>query len=205
MLRATGVVLLMLLTVCAWPAQFTVDADDVGKRVFPLNGVNAGPGHVKGYPGMKLTTQYEQMGIPLVRTHDYYGPSDFSNIFFNDWNADPYDHSNYDFSDTDAVIEEAEEAGCEVMFRLGESWYQLDPHNQIPPDFGAVAHVCKHIAKHYGADRCTPYRCRIRLWEIWNEPNHSMFWDQNIDPDLDKFYGLYAVVAKHLKGKFPHI
>jgi len=195
----------MLLTVCAWPAQFTVDADDVGKRVFPLNGVNAGPGHVKGYPGMKLTTQYEQMGIPLVRTHDYYGPSDFSNIFFNDWNADPYDHSNYDFSDTDAVIEEAEEAGCEVMFRLGESWYQLDPHNQIPPDFGAVAHVCKHIAKHYGADRCTPYRCRIRLWEIWNEPNHSMFWDQNIDPDLDKFYGLYAVVAKHLKGKFPHI
>ena len=55
MTRPPVIFVLTLMTVCAWPAEFSVGAGDLGKRMFALKGVNAGPGHVKGYPEMKLT------------------------------------------------------------------------------------------------------------------------------------------------------
>ncbi len=187
-------------------AHFTVDANDLVAHVTPLNGVNSGPLEARGpLAGQVLEDQYREMGIPLVRAHDMYGPCDFETIFPSSlagWSADPYDHSNYDFGWSDEAIEAIEGAGAEVMFRLGHSWNNDDPRNEHPPDFGVVAHVCKHIAMHYGADAG-----RVTLWEIWNEPDISMFWDQHPSPQkaMRKFYTLYSICAKQLKDRFPEV
>ncbi len=212
MRRVLAVAVAALTVTWAWATvNFTVDANNLVKHVFPLNGVNAGPGHIPGGHA-DVTDQYREMGISLVRTHDYYGPCDLSTIFpssynaNNPWGADEYDDSSYDFSDSDAAVKEIEDTGCDVMFRLGESWHRNPIHNWHPPNnkYGTVAHVCKHIAKHYGADEG-----RITLWEVWNEPNINMFWEQgqhaNVNAALEEFFGLYSWIAQGLKDKFPNI
>lgn len=207
-MRRTAAVLVALtlpLIAIAQP-HFTVDANDLVAHVTPLNGVNCGPLEAHGpLNGQVLEDQYREMGIPSVRAHDMYGPCDFETIFpssLTGWNADPYDHSNYDFTSSDAAIEAIEEAGAEVIFRLGQSWNTEDPRNEHPPDFGVVAHVCKHIANHYGAGED-----RVMIWEIWNEPDVSMFWNQHPNPQaaIRKFYTLYSICARQLKSKFPGI
>ncbi len=199
----------LALSTPLWTAaepHLTVDANDLVAHVTPLSGVNCGPLEARGpLEGQVLEEQYREMGIPLVRTHDMYGPCDFETIFpssLTGWSAAPYDHSNYDFDWSDEAVEAIEGAGAEVMFRLGHSWNTADPRNSHPPDFGVVAHVCKHIAKHYGADTG-----RVTFWEIWNEPDITTFWDQHPNPEqaIRKFYTLYSICAKQLKGKFPGI
>ncbi|MBD3292119.1 MAG: hypothetical protein GF393_04285 [Armatimonadia bacterium] len=199
------VALTVPLTTMAEP-QMTVDANDLVAHVTPLNGVNCGPYESHGaLEGQTLDDEYREMGIPAVRTHDMYGACDFEQIFpssLHNWTDDPYDHSNYDFTTSDTAVEAIEDMGAEVMFRLGQSWNTDDPRNEHPPDFGVVAHVCKHIAMHYGADEG-----RVMMWEIWNEPDISMFWDQHPNPGqaMRKFYTLYSICAKQMKSKFPDI
>ncbi len=201
----TAIALTMSTVALAQP-QMTVDANDLVAHVQPLNGVNCGPQQFSGaQEGTSFADEFREMGIPVVRTHDYYGPCDFQSIFpasLSGWNADPADHSNYHFDTSDQAVEAIEDAGAEVMFRLGQSWNTGDPRNEHPPDFGRVAHVCKHIAKHYGADEG-----RVMMWEIWNEPDISMFWDQHPNPQqaIRKFYTLYSICAKQLKQRFPEI
>ncbi len=211
MKRFITVMATVLVASGTWAVDFTVDANDLTAHAWPLNGVNAGPGRVRG--GISdVSDQYREMGISMVRTHDYYGPCDYSTIFpssynANDpWAADAYADSSYHFAESDAAIEEIEAVGAQVMFRLGESWNTADPQNWHPPKnkYGTVAHVSRHIAKHYGADTG-----RVTMWEVWNEPNHDMFWDQggyaNQNAALEPFFGLYAWVAQGLKDKFPGI
>ncbi|MCD6361579.1 MAG: hypothetical protein J7M38_12045, partial [Armatimonadetes bacterium] len=211
MIRATTLTAAMLLAGAAWALDFSVDANDLTAHAWPLNGVNAGPGHIKG-GFADVSDQYREMGISMVRTHDYYGPCDYSTIFpsssdrNNPWGADAYDDSSYNFTESDAAVEEIEAVGAEVFFRLGESWYTGNPHNQHPPQsrYGVVAHVSRHIARHYGADTG-----RVTMWEFWNEPNMEMFWTRRGYPNqnaaLEPFFGLYAWVAQGLKNKFPDI
>lgn len=137
------------------------------------------------------------MGITLVRTHDFYGPCDLSTIFPGGWNADPDDPNSYDFTTTDAALDAIEAAGCAIMFRLGESWNTTHPRNVIPPDFMTVARVCERIVARY--------HDRVALWEIWNEPNHPMFWMPQVDPDLSRFADMYATVAKRLNARWPDL
>lgn len=211
MRRAMAVMIAVLLAGAAWGLDLRVDANDLTAHAWPLNGVNAGPGHIKaGFPD--VSDQYREMGISMVRTHDYYGPCDYSTIFpssynaNNPWGADAYSDASYDFTDSDAAVAEIEAVGAQVFFRLGESWNTADPHNWHPPQdkYGTVAHVSRHIAKHYGADTG-----RVTMWEFWNEPNINMFWDSHGYPNqnaaLEPFFGLYAWVAQGLKDKFPNI
>ncbi|MFO7948650.1 MAG: hypothetical protein R6V19_17745 [Armatimonadota bacterium] len=187
-----------VLTIPALPAEIVVDADTVQNRIHPLHGVNAGPGHVPGWQANRdVIDLYRMLKIPIVRTHDYYGPSDLKTIFPNGWSADPDDPANYDFSETDAVVDEIEAAGCAIMFRLGESWNTQNPRNEIPEDFDTVARVSEKIVERY--------HDRVAMWEIWNEPNINMFWDQHADPDMEQFADMYATVAKHLKQRWPDL
>lgn len=193
-----------LLSTRAWSAAYTVDAATPGHEVNPLNGVNAGPGHMKHLPGGNFAAQYQQMGVRLVRAHDYYGPCDLSQIC--PWIRNPLIKKRVPhFAETDATISEIEAAGCQVLFRLGESWYKDDPHNEIPSSFTDVANACVRIVDHYGGHEATPYRARIRLWEIWNEPDQGMFWDLTNDPHSEQFMDLYVQVAKALQQEYPWI
>ena len=183
--------------------DFTVDCMDRIGPVSSLNGVNAGPAHIKGRP-VDLSMQYRAMGVNLVRTHDYYGLIDLSNIFPHGFGADPMDPGNYDFDGADSVIESIENAGCGVMFRLGESWYQ-PPHNAIPSNADTFVEVCMRIMDHYGCAQATPSQSRIRLWEFYNEPQIDRFWDRRADPGLSRFHKLYAATAAAAGQRYPHV
>ena len=69
-----------LMVTSAWALDFSVDASELVSHAHPLNGVNDGPGHVRGAIS-DVSDQYREMGITMVRTHDYYGPCDYSTIF----------------------------------------------------------------------------------------------------------------------------
>ncbi len=207
-MRAT-VVVLALLGAVGRPAavEFAVNAAAVGQRVWPLNGVNAGPGHMNdpALAGVVLTDQYRDMGVPLVRTHDYYGPCDLSAVF--PWGWGPHavlPAGTYRFDDTDRVIQEIRDTGCEVMFRLGESWDKDSEGYEIPGSFTQVTAVCMETVRRY-AGGGVPYNDRVTLWEIWNEPNHEQFWDLQADPDCERFFDLYAEVSRALEQGFSKI
>ncbi len=198
LIAGAALCLLIAGTAAAAGVEIVVDAGQVVGPVRPLNGVNAGPAFVPGWPpGRDCIEQYRAMGLTLVRTHDLYGPCDLSTIFPGGWGADPDDPANYDFTTTDAALDAIEAAGCAIMFRLGESWNTANPHNAIPPDFLTVARVCERIVERY--------RERVALWEIWNEPNHHMFWDRQADPDLEQFADMYAIIATRLKTRWPEL
>jgi len=201
------VVAFLACQVFATAAEFTVRVGNVGARVRPLNGVNAGPGHMNP-PSLArhvYADQYREMGITLVRAHDYYGPCDLSTIF--PWGWGPHEMlpaDTYRFAETDAVLEEIAQAGCSVLFRLGESWRKGETSYPLPPDFSQVAGVCAAIVRRYSGPS-PPGGQRVRLWEIWNEPNHYMFWDLQADPHSEQFFDLYAEIARTLRHQTARI
>lgn len=203
-MRALCALVFLLATLqAAMAVDFTVDCMERIGPVTSLNGVNAGPAHIKGR-SIDLSMQYRAMGINLVRTHDYYDLIDLSNIFPHGFGADPVNPANYDFAGADSVIDAIEQAGCGVVFRLGESWYQ-PPRNTIPTNTDAFVEVCMHIMDHYGCAQATPHTSRIRLWEFYNEPQIDRFWDGKRDPGLNSFYTLYAATAAAARQHYPHV
>lgn len=160
---------------------------------------------------------FRDAGIPFARTHDasfYYAYGlehtvDVAFIFPN-FDADPTDPANYDFTCTDHYIDMIETAGTKVFYRLGHRIeHEIKKYGTLPPkDFKKWAVICEHIIRHY-TEGWADGSCRdIQYWEIWNEPD--------LDPDdaADKrtwggtkaqFFEFYHVVATHLKDCFPHL
>ena len=161
-----------------------------------LSGTNRGP--VNPDNPFDFTSDFANLCIPIVRTHDWYGPGD-RHIIFPDWSADPDDSSNYDFTATDSFVTGIINAGAEVFFRLGESWEDDPVYNVPPPDNAVWAKVCKNIVRHYNDGWANGFHYNIRYWEIWNEPDIENFWDGT----YEQYYDMYISVAETLKAYNP--
>ncbi len=169
--------------------------DEIG-TIRNLSGVNRGP--INPDSPFNFTTGFANLQIPIVRTHDWYGPGD-RHVIFPDWLADPDDSSNYNFASTDTFITAIIDAGAEVFFRLGESW-EADPVFNVPPPDNAVwAKVCKNIVRHYNDGWANGFHYDIQYWEIWNEPDIDWFWDA----PYEEYYEMYIAVAETLKAYDP--
>ncbi len=145
--------------------------------------------------GVDITKQYREIGIDFIRTHDFYGPTDISNIFPN-WSADPEDEASYNFTASDEIISAIVNAGCRVFYRLGESASDNESLRQPPKNFSKWAEVCKHVVMHYNDGWANGYHYNITYWEIWNEPDLSGFWNGT----AEQYYKLYEITAKTLKS-----
>ncbi len=145
--------------------------------------------------GVDITKQYQEIGIDFIRTHDFYGPTDISNIF-PDWSADPEDEASYNFTASDEIISAIINAGCRVFYRLGESASDNESLRQPPKNFSKWAEICKHIVMHYNDGWANGYHYNITYWEIWNEPDLSGFWNET----AEQYYKLYEIAAKTLKS-----
>lgn len=183
-----------------------------------MNAVNNGP--VK--PGRSQLRDnfetYKALKIPYARTHDasicyLYGAEHCVDVpgIFPDFDADVNDPANYDFLLTDQYLQTMIAAGTEPYYRLGSRIEHWDKkYNTLPPkDFKKWAEICEHIIAHYTEGWADGFKWNIKYWEIWNEPEV----EEGQDPKTkntwggttEEFYRFYAISAKHLKNRFPHL
>ena len=161
--------------------------------------------------------EFAQAGIPYARTHDSsFYPSyglehtvDVAFIFPN-FDADPTDPQNYDFTCTDHYMNMIDAAGTKIFYRLGHRIeHEVKKYGTLPPkDFHKWAVICEHIIRHYTEGWADGMKRDMEYWEIWNEP------DLDLDDAVNKrtwggtkaqFFEFYHIVATHLKTCFPHL
>jgi xylan 1,4-beta-xylosidase len=229
MISIKGIVGLLTVALCflartgsAQMRKVEIDASKVTGRIRSLQGVSLGPlGTRPGSPD--LSKQFKDIGIDLVRTHDFSGPTDIdardrrrlqpmNGVIFPDWEADPEKPESYVFGPSDRIITGIINVGAGVFYRLGRS---MSAAPNLPPDFDKFANVCRHIAMHYNDGWANGFHYNIRYWELWNEPDVAYDWAptdlvgdnflvQWAGP-IKMFYNLYEKVARTMKAYDPKL
>ncbi len=149
---------------------------------------------------VSLTQQYQTTGFDMVRTHDFYGPTDISTIF-PDMSKDPRNESAYNFTASDRYVSAIVDAGGKVFYRLGESASGDERLRTPPENFSRWAEVCKHIVMHYNDGWADGFQYDITYWEVWNEPDLSGFWSGSVQ----QYYELFEITANRLKSYDPQL
>jgi hypothetical protein len=176
--------------------EINLDFNNINGKIKQFNEINSGPLPIYNVQHADdITESYKKAGISFIRTHDFYGPTDISQIF-PDWNADPNDQNSYNFTLSDYFITGIINADCEVFYRLGESASGNKSLRQPPIDFEKWANICKHIIMHYNDGWNNGYYYNIKYWEIWNEPDLIGFWNST----AEEYYRLYETTVKNLKA-----
>ncbi|MBF0242751.1 MAG: hypothetical protein HQK64_09805 [Desulfamplus sp.] len=181
-------------------ADFTITlgAKD-GREIKPLNSVCAGPITSDIPSNADLTEQYKELGIKYVRTHDFYGPFDMSEIY-PDRTKNPLDLNSYNFKDSDTNYEAIVGADATIYFRLGDSY-----NNPTPPEKSELSNWIEasiNIIAHYYEGKWEGYNGKFEYVEIWNEPDNSHFWPNK---SLIDFFVLFDATAKRIRQEFPDI
>lgn len=148
-----------------------------------------------------LTNAYKEIGVNLVRTHDYYQALDMS-VMYPDKTRDPASLSSYDFTKSDQVWHSIISGGFEPYFRLGDSWNDFKPPaNAIERANWVKAAI--EVLRHYYGGKWSGFNTRFRYVEIWNEPDNQQFWPKPRTPK--EYYQLYVDSAFAVKSEFPAI
>ncbi|NOY98871.1 MAG: alpha/beta hydrolase fold domain-containing protein [Chloroflexi bacterium] len=171
-----------------------------GETIRPLLGVNIGPIPAGDNPAnADLTEAYHQIGVTMIRTHDYYGPLDMA-VMYPDQNADPSDPASYDFSASDEVFRAILAGGFEPYLRLGDSWNVRGLERRAPVNPGNWVRAAVEVVRRYdGMSRQAGVP--LRYVEIWNEPNLKQFWDGT----QAEFFDLFAATVTAVKAEFPDL
>ncbi len=180
--------------------EIQLDCTNIDGLINAFSEINCGPIPNHDVNGVDLTDQFKKTGLQFVRTHDFNGPTDISQIF-PDFSKDPTNPANYNFSLSDKHISSIIDADCQVFYRLGESASFVESLRQPPENFSKWAEICKHIAMHYNDGWAEGFNYDITYWEIWNEPDLSGFWNGTVE----QYYELYQVTAESLKKYDSHL
>ncbi|MBU0516054.1 MAG: FG-GAP repeat protein, partial [Proteobacteria bacterium] len=184
-------------------AQADIDIvlnDPTGETIRALLGVNAGP-YPSGEPGNKdLTREYKDLGVNMVRNHDFYGPLDMAQMY-PDRTADPQSSSSYNFTESDLRFRAVLGVSAQPYFRLGDSWNNADPPEASELDNYAAAAV--NVMRHYREGLWDGFTADIQYVEIWNEPEHPQFWPAPLT--LTYFFQVYSKIAKALQTALPDL
>ncbi len=171
------------------------------KTIRPLLGVNIGPAPAGKAGNADLTTAYQQIGVNLVRTHDFYGALDMA-MMYPDRTRSPADSGSYDLKSSDAMWKAIVEGGFEPYFRIGDSW-----NNARPPanaqERANWARAAVEIVRHYRQSQWNGFTTPFRYVEIGNEPDSEQFWPRPHTPR--EYYELYVETAYALKQAFPDL
>ncbi len=200
--------------------KISVDYGKTVNKIKPMNAVNNGPVYTKNADqnGGNLS-DYKKANIPYARTHDasffsrYGGEHTVDvHLIFRDFDADPYNPENYDFTLTDEYMEAIMLAGTKVFYRLGSKIeHEVKKYGTLPPkDFKKWAVICEHIIAHMNDGWADGHHYGIEYWEIWNEPdgvedNAPYVAHKTWGGTRQQFYDFYETVAKHLKEKYPDL
>ena len=126
--------------------------------------------HISRHGEIELTGKQLSLmndaGIDWVRT-------DF------DWSGVQRQDGTWDFSNLDATVAKAEQAGVEILPILDYD---------VPWASPAFKHMDQWLE--YVRRTVTRYKDRLRYWEVWNEPDGAGFWYNKPDP------AEYAILLK---------
>ncbi len=171
-------------------------------RIVPLLGVNIGPlPSPVGPTTPDLTRAYQNIGVTMVRTHDFYGPLDMC-LMYRDRSRDPSDPVSYDFAMSDMMWQGIVSGGFEPYFRLGDSWNNARP----PADSEERAHwvqAAVEVVRHYREGKWNGFTTPFRYVEIWNEPDNRQFWPS--PRTRVEFFQLFHETAVALRQAFPDL
>ncbi|MCR4438044.1 MAG: hypothetical protein QHJ34_03275 [bacterium] len=170
--------------------------------IAPLLGVNIGPApSVTGPATADLTRAYQEIGVTLVRTHDFYGPLDMA-LMYRDRTRDPSDPAAYDFAASDFMWRAIVDEGFEPYFRLGDSWNNATPPANAQERANWVG-AAVEVVRHYREGKWNGFTTPFPYVEIWNEPDNAQFWP----PPRTRleFFQLFVDAAKALKEAFPDL
>ncbi|HDH04094.1 MAG TPA: hypothetical protein ENH01_00045, partial [Nitrospirae bacterium] len=166
------------------------------------DGVNAGPYSYKWDKDLSLAA--DEIGLTWFRVHDMAGggvpsPGDIPQIYGDTGAGDITDPANYDFSAIDPLIAEAVNGGYNVLYRLGRSFSYppLDPGT----DPVRWAEAARRIIMHFNEGWDNGHYYNIRYWEIFNEPDLSVFWAGT----REQWFAFFDTVFSILKGYYPDL
>jgi polysaccharide biosynthesis protein PslG len=108
----------------------------------------------------------------------------------------------WDFSQSDRILDEIEKRNLKLIARLGETpqWARgaegtvTDAHDTPPADLSLWANYCGTLA--------TRYRGRIAGYQIWNEPNLSREWGGNA-PNATDYIALLRACSDAIRAADP--
>ena len=146
--------------------------------VQPLRGINIGP--LGNLTNPSLTAAYQQRGVNLIRTHDFYGPLDMATMY-PDRSRNPLLASSFNFAgivgdefrSSDDTFRAIVNGGFEPFLRLGDSY-----NDAAPPTAGQRANweqAGLQVIRHYRDGQWGGFTSN-RYVEIWNEPDNQTFW-----------------------------
>lgn len=187
-------------------------------------------GLFKDFTGVNCGAQnnilgYKDMKIKSVRTHDYYGPTDYwtytkgyvtapltstGTAVFNP-TFNPHVTTSYTFAASDTKINNLINNKFTPYFRLGVSYpSSTAPYTPLNPPidannttFHTFASICKRTVMHYTAGWNGNRFDSIPYWEVWNEPEGSFWAGANGTPA--NFFQMYKEVADSIKGFNPNL
>jgi len=173
-----------------------------------LLGINIGPLPAASANNADLTAVYRQLGIDLIRTHDYYGPLDMATLY-PDRSKNPALSTSYNFTapvssegrSSDTVFASIVDNGFEPFFRIGDSY-----NNSTPPSdaqLGNWVQASINVLKHYRQGQWNGFNNSFRYVEIWNEPDNLTFWPRPFTST--QFFSLYDTTARALRTAFPEL
>ncbi len=118
----------------------------------------------------------------------------------------------YDFTETDKVIERGLGLGADIMFRFGAS--QNDIIDNTFPTVGTDAWttyvnnlgiIAEQIVKHYQKGWADGFENALTYFEIWNEADLLDFWPNTLNSGAQAYYEMYDVVGKAAKNVDPDL
>lgn len=189
------------ISLCQPGATLTVGGT-TNRTIHPLLGVNIGPVPAGNDPAnANLTDAYRQIGVNLIRTHDFYGPLDMA-VMYPDRRRDPADPQSYDFRASDEIWQAIVDGGFEPYLRLGDSYNNATPPANAQERANWVR-AAVEIVRHYRQGQWNGFTTPFRYVEIWNEPDNRQFWPQPHTPQ--EYFQLYVETAQALKQAFPDL
>jgi len=111
------------------------------------------------------------------------------------WDATERERGQYDFSEYDRLMSALEESKIHALFILdyGNPLYDKGAPPRTPEARQAFARWAVAAAKHFSH--------RGVVWEIYNEPNHDMFWPPR--PNANEYAELALAVGRAFRSEVP--
>ena len=157
--------------------------------------------------GWNVPEMYEEMeeGKLFTRLCECYGSNGKGiNVpyIFRDFTADAQDPASYFFPHTDKVMAEVADVGARTIYNLGGPREITLPriYCTVPTDPEKWADVCVNIIRHYTEGWADGFHYNVQYWEIWNEPDNPVFWENGTP---EQYFELYACTAKKIKALNP--
>ena len=187
--------------------SFNVNYSQVVGQIKNFQAMDAGP-IAAPFSGANLFSQFIVTGMKRVRGHGLFrGPVSYPYYFSGDINcvfpdslADPEAASSYNFLPLDSQIVAMISVNVIPYMTLGYSFG--NPVKYVTASNRRKwAEICKHIIMHYNDGWASGFNYNIREWEIFNEPDISVFWTGT----PAEYYALYDTTSRVLKTYNPNL